>query len=123
MIYVGELIEWGVMMEFVFESLFHCWCHNPVSTFSTVCNLRDNLGISPSLAFKYEDPTALMTMNSYKCKTLLRQFDIIMGLHREAKEQQKELAFDGTDIICFLHTSLTINSHLFPGLLFGVTIE
>lgn len=161
----------------VFASLFHCWCHNPVSTFSlcllaqahdlsfalikrfselevtvgllmqidklvqllespifihvrlqlldvdapyhapllkalygllmllpqsdayrslndrltTVCNLRDNLGISPTLMYDDGEPTTLSTMNGSKYDRLLRRFDTVMDLHREAKERQHEL--------------------------------
>ena len=160
----------------VFASLFHCWCHNPVSTFSlcllaqahdlsfalikrfsdlevtvgllmqidklvqllespifihlrlqlldvdtpyhapllkalygllmllpqsdayrslndrltAVCNLRDNLGISPTLVFEDETTTTLTIMNNVKWDTLLERFDTVMYLHREAKERQQE---------------------------------
>lgn len=162
----------------VFASLFHCWCHNPISTFSlcllaqahnlsfalikrfsdlevtvgllmqidklvqllespifihlrlqlldvdtpyhapllkalygllmllpqsdayrslndrltAVCNLRDNLGIGPTLVFEDESSTALTTMSCVKSDRLLQRFDTVMQLHREAKERQHEEA-------------------------------
>lgn len=62
---------------------------------TTVCNLRDNLGIPPSLVFEDEPDeatTTLTTINDVKCDKMLSRFDTVMDLHREAKERQHELA-------------------------------
>jgi vacuole morphology and inheritance protein 14 len=60
---------------------------------TAVCNLRDNLGISPTLVFEDETSTTTLTaMNSFKCDRLLERFDTVMNLHKEAKERQQEEA-------------------------------
>jgi vacuole morphology and inheritance protein 14 len=55
---------------------------------TTACNLRDNLGITPTLGY---DSETIVSMKSVNRERLLRRFDSVMMLHREARERQQEL--------------------------------
>ena len=57
---------------------------------TTVCNLRDNLGIKPTLEYDSEF-TMPGSTKSFNLERLLRRFDSVMKLHQEARERQQEL--------------------------------
>lgn len=58
---------------------------------TTVCNLRENLGINPALDASRGSPTPT-NMKSTQMEELLRRFDEVVVLHRKAKEQSHKLA-------------------------------
>eukprot|EP00797_Seminavis_robusta_P035165 Sro864_g212610.2 (564) ;mRNA; r:16016-17707 len=60
---------------------------------TTVCNLRDNLGISPNMQANSKEATlAAGVSQSLQMKKLLKRFDEVMVLHSKAKERSHKLA-------------------------------
>jgi len=59
---------------------------------TTVCNLRDNLGIKPSL-LPEDEMTTIISQKGLSFKKLLMRFDEVIAQHKEAKEASQSLVF------------------------------
>lgn len=57
---------------------------------TTVCNLRDNLGIGPAQPASKE--TSQPSLPSLQMKKLLKRYDEVVLLHRKAKERSHKIA-------------------------------
>jgi len=60
---------------------------------TTVCNLRDNLGMSP-LDATGQTAQPVSSVKAMQMEKLLKRFDEVMVLHRKAKETARKLASD-----------------------------
>lgn len=62
---------------------------------TTVCNLRDNLGVSPVMdAGSTNAPAQMSTVKTMQMDKLLKRFDEVVVFHRKAKERSHKLAVE-----------------------------
>ena len=62
---------------------------------TTVCNLRDNLGVSPMIdAGSTNTPAQMSTVKAMQMDKLLKRYDDVVVFHRKAKERSHKLAVE-----------------------------
>jgi vacuole morphology and inheritance protein 14 len=62
---------------------------------TTVCNLRENLGMPPSIGPEV-DPDAIITKNVMNTDKLLKRFDAVTQQHQTAKDEAEKTGFENT---------------------------